>query len=449
MIRTFHINAVVAIILVLLFLTSCLRDEGAVEIPTVPDHTQPTGSVLESVQTDGETSLESDEQSYQVSEAEKMWLDIHSDACAVILTEDEIKEENLRLLAESEKLLDVTDFKQTVKGEAISAAIGGYGEHPPHGYDKDGTAIDDTHRSHVSDNRALDEIAAEVSVRRAIITSRANLRSFPDHKPYYRDPKDPYDSIQQTELHLGAPVWVLHSSRDGEYLFVSAYHYSGWVKESCVSVTDDDALWNSFASPESFVTVLEPSITVMGEVADMGVCFPLVASKDGVHTVTVPVRDSQGILTTAEADIPSSSVCVGRLPYTYENFIRQAFRYEGVMYSWGGLDEGVDCSGYISNVMRTFGFMLPRDTKHQESVVGTAQDVRGKSHEEKAALLDEVKAPTAVYYPGHVLFYLGYVEDEGKYYFIHAPRIGEAVSVTTKTDLSGMTYICEFKAKQN
>ena len=117
------------------------------------------------------------------------------------------------------------------------------------------------------------------------------------------------------------------------------------------------------------------------------------------------------------------------------------------MYSWGGLDHGVDCSGFISNVMRTFGFMLPRDTKDQQNVVGTAQDVKGKGHAEIAAVLAQTDAPTAVYTPGHVMFYLGYDAVTGQYSFIHAPQIGESVSVTTKTDLSAVTYICEFKKR--
>ena len=61
-------------------------------------------------------------------------------------------------------------------------------------------------------------------------------------------------------------------------------------------------------------------------------------------------------------------------------------------------------------------------------------------HADIAAQLD-FSAPAAVYYPGHTLLYIGHDIDNNLYYFIHAPQIGEKVCVTTKSDLTGMTYI--------
>lgn len=56
----------------------------------------------------------------------------------------------------------------------------------------------------------------------------------------------------------------------------------------------------------------------------------------------------------------------------YDWVVREATRYIGTPYVWGGnsLTGGVDCSGYIQQLYRMVGVNLPR-TAHEQSFVGT------------------------------------------------------------------------------
>ena len=437
-------TAIVLLVALALSLTSCFRDESPNSGTAVHSNVATDGAAEQTTQAETEKPTPPE---IPIGDEEMSWINLHGNAETVIMTPDEIAAECQRMASESPKINDILSFDLSIRTpDKIRADIEFYGALPTVGYDKDGRLIDEAYKADVMSKRNVDAVGSYPIVR-GIVTSRANLRSFPDNKPYRKTADNQYDSIQQTELHYGSPVLVLHKSLDGKYYFVEAYNYKGWVDSTRIAVTDDASLWEKFVYPEEYVRITATSVYLANHEVDMGVKLPLVRDRGDRFDVTVPLRREDGRLAINSQTVRAEYAVIGDLPYTYENFIVQAFKYKGVMYSWGGLDHGVDCSGFISNVMRTFGFMLPRDTKDQQSVVGTAHDVRGKSHGEIAAILAEVNAPTAVYTPGHVLFYLGYDAVTGQYSFIHAPQIGESVSVTTKTDLSAVTYICEFKKR--
>lgn len=434
----------VVILALMITLTSCLRD---VDTPPTVDRTNTSETDIftdMSAQTESmSTETEYVPPDVQLSEEAMMWTDKHPEADTVIMTPEQIESDNLRMLGESASLTDITNVTNNYTGAELIAQIGDDRKPTLPAYDHDGTEITYEHYNTVIANMGLDSIAEDNPVKLGIVVSRANLRCIPDDKPYLGSPDSLYDMVQQTELHVGVPVWVLHQSVDGEYFYVKSPSYAGWVKSCDIAITDNSDAWSEFATPKSFVVVTETSVFINESELDMGVKLPMVAYDNGIYTVKLPEMDENGVLTYTETDIPAHYVSEGYLPYTYRNFVTQAFKYEGVMYSWGGLDSGVDCSSFVSNVMRTFGFVLPRDTKDQESVVGATIDVIGKSHSEVAAIIEDITAPTAVYYKGHVLFYLGH-NGAGEYSFIHAPQIGEAVSIERKRDLSGLRYICPF-----
>lgn len=436
-------------ILSVLLLTSCLR---RADVP--PPAATESYSVSES-ETEGTTETADEESSSmeeypihepEISDTAQAWIDLRPDPDGIIMTFREIMAENDRVSDTSDVMTDVSLLPETVTADDIRSYMRrGHVPHLPR-YDSDGSEIPNEHLQNVIASMGDSSVPEKVEPIRAIVTTRANLRSIPDSKPYRKAPTDPYDTIQQTELHVGDPVWVLHENTDGEYLFVISASYVGWVRTDYVAVTDSAENFEQFASPERFVCITVPSVKLEDNELDMGVVLPFISEDIEGFTVKLPRRLEDGTLSYTELRLTRDVAHKGYLDFTYENFIIQAFRYEGVMYSWGGLDTGVDCSSFVGNVLRTFGFRLPRDTKDQQGVVGDSTEVRGKSHAEIARILESTDSPTAVYYPGHVLFYLGRSTTDGKFYFIHAPQIGEAVSVTSKVSLEGMTYICEFSA---
>ncbi len=361
----------------------------------------------------------------------------------VIMSIDEIEAENERMILQNDTVYDLTKYNSKISASELKALLLKHSVPMTLSFDWDGSVISDEDKLYVSDNMNVDSIPETVSVQRAVAVLRGNLRRIPDDRPYLTKKNGKYDSIQQTEIHTGTPLLVFRTSKDGKYSFVMSYNYYGWIKSDDIALCDNIKLWKKFCEPENFVTVTDKELTVSEKLYDMGCILPLEAKTVDEYVVLVPFKNENGHLKTELVNVSPESLWEGYVPYTYENFIIQAFKYEGVDYSWGGYNRGVDCSSYVLNVFKTFGFKFPRDTKEQEYTVGSHQNTHGMGHDEIGKLLKNNGAPTVVYYPGHTLLYLGYDNNSSSYVFIHAPEIGDKVSVTKKTSLSGIRYVCE------
>lgn len=97
----------------------------------------------------------------------------------------------------------------------------------------------------------------------------------------------------------------------------------------------------------------------------------------------------------------------------------------GVQYVWGGdsLTSGVDCSGLVQQVFKQFGIELPRVT-YEQIGIGAAVS-RNKMNVGDLVFFDTDRSKKG---PDHVGIYLG----NGK--FIHAPRPGKPVQISSLTD---------------
>ncbi len=97
----------------------------------------------------------------------------------------------------------------------------------------------------------------------------------------------------------------------------------------------------------------------------------------------------------------------------------------GTNYVWGGnsLVNGVDCSGLVQQVFAQFGIQLPRVTYEQIGVGASVK--RDKIQPGDLVFFDTDGSKKG---PDHVGIYLG----DGK--FIHAPRPGKPVQISSLTD---------------
>jgi cell wall-associated NlpC family hydrolase len=82
--------------------------------------------------------------------------------------------------------------------------------------------------------------------------------------------------------------------------------------------------------------------------------------------VDLPTRDTGGALRVVPALIPrAADTHDGPLPATRANVLRQAFKFLGERYGWGHDFDGRDCSGFVCEVYRSLGILLPRNTRDQ------------------------------------------------------------------------------------
>jgi hypothetical protein len=109
---------------------------------------------------------------------------------------------------------------------------------------------------------------------------------------------------------------------------------------------------------------------------------------------------------------------------------RTAERFIGIPYHWGGnnVAEGLDCSGFVKSVLNLAGITVPRTAAEQFTVGRTVP----RSELREGDLVFFRKKEGRI---GHVGIYTG----EGR--FVHAPRRGEEIKVTS---LSAGSYAASY-----
>ncbi len=355
----------------------------------------------------------------------------------VILSKSEIEEYNCGIIDNCPTVTDMTEVPDTIPGSDILNMIKKYPMPVGDKFNRHGEYIRPEEKNKIIENTAPDSVEGDVNVRLGIVADRCDLKGFPTHHGFYEenDPHFYYSAIQETELVTGFPVFILHESRDGEFLFVQSYYYAGWVEKSKIAEADKET-YLAFAEPEKYITITEPTVVINGTTLSMGCKLPYV-SEDGDSFHALLPKSTDG-LEPNEVSIPKTAAYYGSLPYTMKNYYNQAFKYLGTMYGWGGADGGVDCSGFVCSVFRSFGIYLPRNAGEQAKYSGgEAVELDGLSPEDMSFRLSKISHPASVHRKGHVMLYLG--EFDGVQYIIHSPQGGEAVCETRLSLPGGLT----------
>lgn len=295
--------------------------------------------------------------------------------------------------------------------------------------------IDDAALGMWMDALALDEIPAEVALRFGLVVQRADLRAFPTATRVFSDPGDTdIDRFQEDALFPGAPVAVLHASRDGDWLFVESERYRAWIRAAQVAIGTREAVADFAAraargpivTGATARTVYTPQAPEISDVQlEMGVRLPRV-ELDGMralhgqvpafgHVVELPVRAPDGALSFSPALIPAAAdMADDALPYTRATLIRQAFKFLGERYGWGHSYNARDCSGFVSEVFRSVGILLPRNTGAQATspTLDRIAMPPEMTYAQRLQRLRETDVGDLVFIPGHVMMVIGHVDGE-------------------------------------
>ena len=437
----------------LLFLTSCgltLRDADA-----LPHENRPQPEETEPPQKHDFTPPEPDvpekppeivypEFVRNISEGALEWIEWYDSTYGegasdrVLLDRDAIRTLNRQMIDAAPNLRNMTALPDAMSGTDVRAMIEKYSLPADERYVDGHTLITQEMRDEVRHNRNLDDIPETVKLKRAVITGRSDLKGFPTDKTFHRHGDPHYDGIQETELISGFPAAVLHTSGDGHFSFVLSYFYSGWIPSKNVAYCTDEE-YMLFADPQDYVTIVAKTVECSGIRFDMGAVLPYLAEDADSYYVQVPKRNGEtGMLFLEKAVVSKADAVRGSLDYTMKNYYAQAFNYLGTYYGWGGSDGGVDCSGFVCAIFRTFGIYLPRNTGEQSKYAGIILSLLN----DPSGVLDTVDQPAAVYRPGHVMLYLG--KKNGTHYVIHAPQGGEQVCVA-ELSMANLTGVSVFR----
>ena len=252
------------------------------------------------------------------------------------------------------------------------------------------------------------------TVRKAITVKNTSQRGMPTNEPRFLDPNKPgegypFDYLQHTSLPPATPLLVIHSSRDGSWLYTESALTHGWVPAADVAYVDD-AIIREWSTPRLAAAVRDNvQVAEIGQGVDIGAVFPLAGPPDaGGVTVSVPVRGASGMAELRRVRLPAGTAVAMPMPMTPRNVATVGNVMLRQPYGWGGLDDRRDCSALTHDLYVPFGFYLPRNSASQAAYGGSVPlgDLPGEQKE--ATIISQgVPFATLVGMPGHIMVYVG------------------------------------------
>ncbi|WP_421570318.1 SH3 domain-containing protein [Stenotrophomonas sp. PD6] len=363
------------------------------------------------------------------------------DADRVILDRAGIAAQNSRMRAEDTSIHDLRALPAQLPRATVLADIQALSRWPQKAlFGEDGTPIAAGARTAIEANLGLDAIAAQRPLRYGLVTHRAALRAFPTTLRVFTSQDDTdIDRFQESALFPGDAVAVLHESADGQWLFITSERYSAWIEKRFVGVGDAATVLGygqhgpyrvvTGATAYTAFTPEEPRVSRLQ--LDMGVRLPVLTDwpmaqavngqqAHAAHVVQLPVRNEDGTLALVPALLPrSQDTASDYLPLTPRNLLTQSFKFLGERYGWGHAYDTRDCSGFVSEIYRSFGVLMPRNTSAQaispalDRVAFTAKDSKAKRN----AAVQQLQVGDLVYIPGHVMVSIGQLD--GQTWMIH------------------------------
>jgi cell wall-associated NlpC family hydrolase len=376
------------------------------------------------------------------------WIGQLEDPDRIILSPAEIAAQNARLLRGDPSMHDLRALPATLAQAQVAGWVQALSARPERAlYDEHGRPVPAATLDGLVDALALDAIPASQPTRYGLVVRRAALRTFPtDLRVFGHAGDTDIDRFQETAEFPGTPVVIAHASRDGQWLFVVSPRYAAWTRRENVAEGSAAQVFGyvdrtpyRVVAASSVRTVYTPERPEVSQLQlDMGTRVPLATGLPPdqpvngqtpytSHVLELPYRRADGTLAFTPALLQKNADTVeDYLPLTPANLVRQAFKFLGERYGWGHAYDGRDCSGFVSDVYRSMGVDLPRNTSRQavspalEHRAFTAAD----GHAARMQAVKQLQTGDLIYIPGHVMMMLGWYR--GQPYVIH--------------DTGGMTY---------
>ncbi len=371
----------------------------------------------------------------------EFWIARQANAEKTVLAPQAIAEQNTRLLQLDSSVYDIEKFPPTLTAAKVRSLILELSRQPDDDmFDAEGRKLEQPDYDALLQGVALDSVPESQRTRYGLVVKRADLRTFPTMMRAYKSRADrDIDRFQESALFPGAPVVIAHESHDGKWWFVVSPLYAAWVEKQFIA---EGAAEEVFAytrkSPYLVVTgataktVYTPARPEVSELQlDMGVRVPLLADWPQAkpvngqhpytaHVIELPERAADGSLVFTPALLPrTADTSTDYLPLSRANLLRQGFKFLGERYGWGHSYNARDCSGFVSDVYRSFGVQLPRNTRDQSvtPAINRIAFTSADDVERRLEVLRRLEVGDLIYIPGHVMMVIGH--ENGMPYVIH------------------------------
>ena len=358
------------------------------------------------------------------------WIRTAPDPDRVILSLEEIEEFNSNNPLNGTSLVDVLNLPEEIDGTSLRNHLASNARHLLEStyYVTENIPLEMSERHLIAALMDTLNVPDVIPLRFGVMLRREMGKIWPTTIPLMSEPGDnEFDQGVVSSIDMGEPVTLLHTSKDGRWSFVQTYGFTCWISSNAVAfgnietareLTDKTAPLLAVGHRVSVYGTPEDGVAV-GNI-QMGSYLPLRIAGNNFCEVLIPGRGENNELVAKRGYIRrGSDVTIGFLPYTLRNIYRQSFVLYGRRYGWGGMFEERDCSSFVLDVFRCFGFRLPRNSTQLLQASTVIIPLEKYDREARMEILKSAPCGiTLLGNPGHIMIYLGNVM--GTPYVIHS-----------------------------
>lgn len=267
-----------------------------------------------------------------------------------------------------------------------------------------------------SDERArfVSEIYSATNVNHlGLISRNSDIRAFPTKKPYFYDPKKagegyPFDNFQSSRIYVNTPVRVVAVSNDGAFYYIASSVTDGWIDSRDVTIISKQQ--SNFLKNSNLLMCVKDKASILdenGKFIEKAQVGSFVYENDGTT-----YSASGDKLTTAAVE--KKHFIQFPILYSHKVFAYLANEIMNESYGWGGFLDNRDCSMFLRDLFLPFGLYLPRNSFAQATKGDGYVDFGVMNESKKLEMIKQRGKPfeTFLYLKGHILLYLGTVNDE-------------------------------------
>lgn len=256
----------------------------------------------------------------------------------------------------------------------------------------------------------INDIKTYKNHKYGVAINKSNLRFLPTDEIYYNSDKN-FDLLQNSEIKFNELVIVLFEYQN--WYFVQCYNANGWIKKNDIAFFKTKNEFKKYFNNKQFVIVTNKNIIINNIFVDMGVKINFIDKNNDSYILQIPVKNYDGFVNFIYLQINKNGLNQGYLKYNRKNLLNQAYKYLNTKYSWGGSNNGIDCSGFVLNVFNVFGIKLPRNSVDQQKSTGNYFEIPNNfTIEERIKLLKDINIGSLLYFKGHIMIYIGFIDNK-------------------------------------
>ena len=211
-----------------------------------------------------------------------------------------------------------------------------------------------------------------------IMVDNAQIRALPIASGFYKDftvPGEgyPFDYLALSDIFVGTPMQLIHTSADGKWGLIKGNGMLGWVPVRAFARVSQGfkEQWRkkSFGTPAALQFIENQELQRI----DIGTVLPM-----DKNNVLLPVRDSGGNAYTVCFNKKNINMLSWPLKSDRNNMAHQINALIGGRYGWGGKDFNSDCSGILRQLFASFGIWIPRNSYYQTEFSGKRHELGSK-----------------------------------------------------------------------